>query len=262
MFIKGYSGKIIYLRRINNLLMFIGINLKKTFSLVNFLRFVLEVFEFKRQGGKIRNYQPIIDEYNLESGSIRNQLFHADLLTSQFIFKRNPLNHLDIGSRIDGLVAQVASFRSLDVIDIRSLDIRPHKNINFIKKDILSFNIFDQKKKYDSISSIGCLSHIGLGRYGDKINVNGYILAIDKMCSLLKKKGFLYLMVPVGKDGVEFNSHRVFKPEDIIDNFKKNLVFCTEFHLIDDNGSLILNYRYSRVGKYNFAGGLFVFKKN
>ena len=262
MLMKGYSGKIIYLRRVNNLLIFIGINPKKLFSLVNFFRFILEVFEFKRQGGKIRNYQPIIDEYNLESGSIRNQLFHADLLTSQFIFKRNPLNHLDIGSRIDGLVAQVASFRSLDVIDIRSLDIRPHKNINFIKKDILSFNIIDQKKKYESISSIGCLSHIGLGRYGDKINVNGHIFAIDKMCSLLKKKGILYLMVPVGKSGVEFNSHRVFETEEILSNFKKNNVFCINFHLIDDNGILKLHYNHKKTKKYNFAGGLFIFQKN
>lgn len=259
---KWYSGKKIYLRRVNNLLMLLGINLKKTFSLVNFFRFILEVLEFKKQGGNIRNYQPIIDEYNAASGSIKNQLFHADLLTSQFIFERNPSNHLDIGSRIDGLVAQIASFRSLDVIDIRPLDIRPHKNINFIREDILNINILDQKKKYDSISSIGCLSHIGLGRYGDKINVNGYVEAIDKMSLLLQNNGILYLMVPVGKDGVEFNSHRVFKPEVIINHFKQKNVFCVEFHLIDDDGMLKLNYDYHMTSYYNFAGGFFVFKKS
>ena len=82
------------------------------------------------------------------------------------------------------------------------------------------------------------------------------------MCSLLKKKGILYLMVPVGKSGVEFNSHRVFEIEEILSNFKKNNVFCINFHLIDDNGFLKLDYNHRKINKYNFAGGLFIFQKN
>jgi hypothetical protein len=69
-------------------------------------------------------------------------------------------------------------------------------------------------------------------------------------------------MVPVGKDGVEFNSHRVFKPEVIINHFKQKNVFCVEFHLIDDDGMLKLNYDYHMTSYYNFAGGFFVFKKS
>lgn len=39
------------------------------------------------------------------------------------IFDSSPQRHLDVGSRIDGFVAHVASFREIEVIDIRPVDI-------------------------------------------------------------------------------------------------------------------------------------------
>jgi len=37
--------------------------------------------------------------------------FHQDLLVAGKIFKNNPIKHVDIGSRMDGFIAHVASFR-------------------------------------------------------------------------------------------------------------------------------------------------------
>ena len=41
---------------------------------------------------------------------------------SQLIFENSPKNILDIGSRIDGFVAHVLTFREIDVLDIRPLE--------------------------------------------------------------------------------------------------------------------------------------------
>ena len=136
---KWYKGNRIYLRRVNNIINAFGLNLKKFYYLKNIFRFFFEIKKFLSKGGKIKNIYPFLDDYEVNAGNIKNQLFHADLLISQCINKNKPEKHLDIGSRIDGLVAHVASFRNIDVLDIRNIDISPHRNINFIKADINEF---------------------------------------------------------------------------------------------------------------------------
>ncbi len=256
---KWYKGKRIYLRRVNNIINAFGLNLKKLYYLKNIFRFFFEIKKFISKGGKIKSIYPFLDDYEVNAGNIKNQLFHADLLISQCINKNKPEKHLDIGSRIDGLVAHVASFRNIDVLDIRNIDISPHRNINFIKADI---NEFSEKSVYDSISSIGVISHIGLGRYGDTIDPEGHKSAIKKICNLIKVKGLIYIMVPVGKPGVEFNSHRVFYPTEIIDYFNDYNCKLINFHLVDDDGDLHLNFDINLANKYNFGGGIYVFEKN
>ena len=49
-------------------------------------------------------------------------------------------------------------------------------------------------KKYESVSCLHTIEHIGLGRYGDKINVNGHLNAIENIAKLVKKKNF-YILV-------------------------------------------------------------------
>ena len=53
-------------------------------------------------------------------------------------------------------------------------------------------------EKYDSISSIVCIAHVGLGRYGDKIDPNGYKKAIKTINILSKDNSTIYILAPVG----------------------------------------------------------------
>lgn len=259
---KWYSKNRIYLRRIYIFLIAFGIDFRKTFYFIkNFLKFINDLFTFKKKGGKINNIYPFFDNYNSDAKEFENQLFHADLLISQYIYQKKPLNHLDIGSRIDGLVAHVASYRKLDVMDIRNVNIKPHKNINFIKKDLIKIQNFDKEKKYDSISSIGVIGHIGLGRYGDEIDPNGHVKAIKNICNLTIESGLIYILVPVGKKGVEFNSHRVLDPKEIINYFKENNCELLEFNLVNDFGNLETNCDINNSENLNFGGGIFIFKK-
>ena len=54
------------------------------------------------------------------------------------IYDSKPKWHVDIGSRLDSFVAHVASFREIEVIDIRPLDQSIHKNIKFLQADMIN----------------------------------------------------------------------------------------------------------------------------
>ena len=63
---------------------------------------------------------------------------------------------------------------------------------------------------FDAILSISSFEHDGLGRYGDKINPFGDLEAMDKVKKMLTPDGLLFLSVPVGKDLLVWNLHRVY----------------------------------------------------
>lgn len=64
--------------------------------------------------------------------------------------------------------------------------------------------------EYDAIISISSFEHDGLGRYGDPIDVNGDLRAMDKCRRFLRPGGDLFLSVPVGSDQIVFNAHRIY----------------------------------------------------
>ena len=258
---KWYSKKNIYLRRFYIFILNFGIDLKKVLYLPSIINYIKDFIKFKKKGGKIRNIYMCLEDFNKNSTEFKNQFFHSDLLISQKIFENNPTNHLDVGSRIDGLVSHLASFRSLDFADIRNVDLKPHKNINYKKIDIGDENLVISKK-YFSVSSIGVLGHIGLGRYGDKIDPNGHFKAFKNIANLTENLGVLYLMVPVGIEGTEFNSHRVFNASSIINYFININFDLIEFSFVDDLGELHLNTNFEDTKNLNFGGGIFILRKN
>ena len=66
-------------------------------------------------------------------------------------------------------------------------------------------------QKFDVVFSISSFEHDGLGRYGDPINPDGDILAMKSVKeNLISKNGVLVLSVPIGKDAVAFNAHRIY----------------------------------------------------
>lgn len=248
------------LRQLSIILNTFGINLRSIFFLKNIFKYCFHFFSFLSKNGRINNIYPFL-EFNTIFKEHENQFFHADLLISKKVFNNNPKNHLDIGSRIDGLVGQLSIFRKVDALNLQKINIFPHKNINLIQKDILQIKN-NEFKKYQSISSVGVLGHIGLGRYGDKIDPAGHLKAINIICNyLIKKKGIIYLMVPVGKESVHFNSHRVFDTKKLIKIFHQNKCILKEFHLINDEGKLKLNFNKEKTRKVGFCGGIFIFEK-
>ncbi|AYV85177.1 MAG: FkbM family methyltransferase [Satyrvirus sp.] len=82
----------------------------------------------------------------------------------------------------------------------------------------------EQGIKYDVVVSISSLEHDGLGRYGDPLNPNADIEDMQKTLSYLVSGGILILSIPVGKDKVVWNAHRIYGhvrlPLILVDGFK------------------------------------------
>lgn len=227
----------------NSLLVLFGIDLPKTIqSLRGLLPYWRDLRILKSQNpsaihkfpfGKL---YPCLEDRFTESGSTKGFYFHQDLLVARRIYSCNPDTHVDVGSRVDGFVAHVASFRSIEVFDIRPQS-NTIPNISFMQADMMA-PIDNKLENYcDSLSCLHALEHFGLGRYGDTVNYDGYILGLNNLYNVLKKGGKLYLSVPIGPQRIEFNAHRVFSIRFLLECFagKYNI---EQFSFVDDMGDL------------------------
>lgn len=216
--------------------------------------------------GKMRLKPCLLDRFG-EAGEIKNEYFWQDLLVAQMIYQSKPEKHVDVGSRIDGFVAHIASFREIEVFDIRPLKTMI-PNVIFHQADSMNPNCFSwvQNNGYcDSLSCLHALEHFGLGRYGDAINAEGYKLGIVNMSMLLKSKGTLYLSIPIGRERVEFNAHRVFDPREIIKYAEYQNLVLKKLIIIRPGSppkDIVINEQtLSDLASESYQLGLFIFKK-
>ena len=170
----------------------------------------------KTYEGSMR-FMPCLHDRYEEGGVTKSEYFWQDLLVARWIAQANPQLHVDVGSRLDGFVAHVASFRSIEVFDVRPIS-TSIPGIVFKQADFMqSISLLDAAGGYcDSLSCLHALEHFGLGRYGDPIDPLGHAKGITNMAVLLKSGGIFYLSVPIGRERVEFNANRVFDPRTIL----------------------------------------------
>lgn len=232
-------------------------------NLLNNKKFNSNKTLFLNMGGEIEKLHKITYDFYDKAGTTSGHYFHQDLLVAQFIYHKKPLRHIDIGSRLDGFVAHVASFREIEVMDVRDMDATAHKNISFVKLDLM-----DEKNSLvnlaDSISCLHAIEHFGLGRYGDPIDPIGYKRGFLNIVRMLKTSGNLYISFPIGKSNqVHFNAHRVFEPKDIfswIEN--KQMLVLERFDYVDDTGDLHLNVNLENtLINVNYGCGVYTFLK-
>lgn len=76
---------------------------------------------------------------------------------------------------------------------------------------------------------------------------------------VLTPKGRLYFSVPVGKERVEFNAHRVFAPTTILETF--NELQLVSFSIVDDEAQFHESVEPDSVREANYACGMFEFTK-
>lgn len=185
---------------------------------------------------------PCLPDRYEDSGNLSQHYFYQDLLVANYIFKANPQKHVDIGSRVDGFVAHVASFRQIEILDIRPLTGKI-PNVIFNQIDITKGD--EKYNNYcDSLSCLHSVEHFGLGRYGDQIDPWGYKKGLENLYKILKPGGKFYFSVPIGPQRIEFNAHRVFSLTHLFSLFKDKYNL-DDFSYIDDNGNLFDNHKLS-----------------
>jgi hypothetical protein len=206
---------------------------------------------------------PILGDKNEASANLTYHYFYQDLWMAQQVFNDKPERLIDVGSRVDGFVAHIASFRSIDVLDIR--DLTPKiSNVTFRKADIMG-DISDLKNTTDAVSSLHVIEHLGLGRYGDPIDPNGHTKGLDNILQMLKKDGTFYFSVPFGNPRIEFNAHRVFSLSWLFNYLQENYSI-QRFAIVDGSNNFTNNITISPElissnANQRFGCALFVLRK-
>lgn len=206
---------------------------------------------------RLRNLYPCLGDRHAQAGIGDSHYFYQDLWAARKIARRRPDRHVDVGSRIDGFVAHLLSFMQVEVVDVRPLD-NSIEGLRFIQSDATEMRGFAD----DSLTSLSCLhaaEHFGLGRYGDPVSVDAPFRLMASLQRVLMPGGRLYFSVPVGQERVEFNAHRIFAPQTVLDGFPR--LALESFAYVDDLGVLHQDAQPGEISMARYACGLFEFTK-
>lgn len=204
---------------------------------------------------------PIISDKYAPAGTLGNY-FWQDLWAAKLILKSGLKKHFDIGSRLDGFIAHLlAAGIDVTMIDIREFPGRV-EHLHTIVDDATRLHQIPDES-IGSMSALCSLEHFGLGRYGDPVDPEACFKCFDNIQKKLKRGGRFYLSVPVGKEHVEFNAHRVFYAGTIIDCFSSLRLeefSCTSQGEIEYNVDIHQYDDDSHNGEWRY--GLFYFTKS
>jgi SAM-dependent methyltransferase len=204
---------------------------------------------------RARYVYPALGDRRAGAGQASGHYFHQDVWAARHIFRRNPERHVDVGSSVAGFVAHLLCFREVEYVDLRPLRTNA-TGLRFRRGDLTALPYPDAS--IESLSALHVVEHIGLGRYGDPIDPDGWRKALAELVRVLAPGGRLYISMPIGRERLEFDAHRVFSPRTIIEAVAG--LDLLEFSLVDDNG-----YYVAEADPETFCGwyccGLFAFGK-
>jgi hypothetical protein len=206
---------------------------------------------------RIKDAFPILTDRHASAGLADGHYFHQDLWAARKIFQNRPQRHIDIGSRVDGFVAHVLTFMPVTIVDIRPL-VSSIQGLTILQDDATSLSMLEDNS-VSSLSSLHAAEHFGLGRYSDPIDPDACFKFMDSLQRVLAINGRLYFSVPVGRERVDFNAHRVFSPRTILARFPR--LQLESFSHVGDDGSLHENTAPLSLPKSEMACGLFEFTK-
>lgn len=232
-------------------------------SCIGIPRYVANWIRFRREYKGRLDILPCLYDWFEEGGATKDEYFWQDLHVARQIHLAKPTKHVDIGSRIDGFVAHVASFREIEVFDIRPVtSLIP--GVAFRQEDLM--NPAESFVEYcDSLSCLHALEHFGLGRYGDPIDPHGYAVGLENMVKILQTGGVFYLSVPIGLERVEFNAHRVFDPRSLVRLAQANNLMLREFAWVGTSRMLMQSVNFEQdmqeLSGQRYSLGIFTFVK-
>lgn len=198
---------------------------------------------------------PCLEDATEATGFDAHYLYHT-AWAARILAVAKPSVHVDISSCLR-FATLVSAF-----VPVRYYDYRPAKitlsNLTSGHADISQLPFED-----NSIRSLSCMhvvEHIGLERYGDPFDPQGDLVAMAELQRVLAHGGDLLFVVPVGaKARIQYNAHRIYRPEQIIDVFAQ--LQLDSFALITSEGDFVEHSSIAKVGNELLACGCFHFKK-
>lgn len=169
---------------------------------------------------------------------------------------RDGRTHVDVGSDVQW-VATVSAARPIVFLDIRPLEVTV-PGIHPLAADALSLPFADGS--VHSLSALHVAEHVGLGRYGDALDPQGTRSFVRELGRVLAPGGALLLSLPIGRERVEFNAHRVHHPREVASWFAD--LELQDFCAVDDGGRFLANASLDDFDDASYACGMFRFVRH
>lgn len=182
-------------------------------------------------------------------------LYQGAWLARRLSVTRPPL-HVDVGSSV-AMISVLSAEVPIAFLDYRPLPVHL-PGLQCIGGTVTQLPF--SSESIASLSSLHVIEHIGLGRYGDPLNPQGSRQAVSEFDRVLKPGGRLFLSVPVGRERICFNAHRVLSP-CTIKSFVPGLRLDS-FSLVDDAGRFQERVTVEAAADLEYGCGLFEFVKS
>lgn len=221
-------------------------------------RFISHYFRYRNiaKSEKINwlDMQPCLGDWTTHTPFDAHYFYQGAWLARR-VAAASPQKHVDIGSSV--LTISVLSAQ----VETVFVDYRP-LNTTLSGLTSMAGNILDLPFASDSIVSLSCLhviEHIGLGRYGDPLDPLGSVKAAQQLQRVVSAGGKLYLSLPIGRERICFNAHRVHSPQSVLALFPQMKLL--EFSYVDDAGHYQENKPLIEAGQLEYGCGLFLLEK-
>lgn len=234
-----------------------------------FLNYLFEArrFYFQRRRNDIwyfvTNLSPYLTDRTGDLGVEPHYTYHT-AWAARKLAEFKPEYHIDISSH-RFFATLVSAFVPIDFYEYRTAEIGL-ENLNCKAADVL--NLPFETNSVKSISCMHVVEHIGLGRYGDPLDVNGDFKAFTELARVLHKNGKMLFVVPIAeKNRLQFNEQRVYSYDYLMKWFNDSNLNVKEFSLVPDGGKIkgrpgmILNATKGDLHGQRYACACFVLEK-
>ena len=176
--------------------------------------FVRDLIAYRRLGPdqsvRFRDLYPCLGDQTMRTPFDAHYLYQS-VWATDWVARTRPAEHVDVASDVR-FVTLLASHVRVIAVDIRPLDVSI-ANFRSTAGSITELPFEDR-----SVHSLSCLhvaEHIGLGRYGDRLDPSGTRRACTELTRVLASDGQLLFSVPVGRPRTMYNAHRIHRASDV-----------------------------------------------
>jgi SAM-dependent methyltransferase len=222
----------------------------------DFIRFSAQLRHANLPKMDWRERYPCLDEKTPKMGYEPHYTYHC-AWACRVLVSTSPRFHVDISSSLQ-FAAMASAWVPVHHMDFR----RPDIVLSGLKTSTGSLlNLPLQSNSVASLSCMHVVEHVGLGRYGDPLNVWGDQQAANELSRVLAPGGNLLIVVPLGRPRINFNAHRVYSYEQALGLFSE--LQLKQFALIPDNfeSGMIVDARPDVVNSQEWGCGCFVLTK-
>lgn len=265
---NNYLRKRLYKYKYNKYLRFFYYSFKNILRTIFNVWFWRDYFKYKRENNRFKI--PFIElwpitydktEYTNFDGHYTYHPAWAIRKVLDIKKEKNIDKHIDFSSSLH-FCANLSAYTPVEFYDYRPAELTL-SNLKPGHADLTNLKEF----KDNSIESLSCMhtiEHVGLGRYGDEVDAEGDIKAINELKRICAIGGNILFVVPVGKERIQFNAHRIYAFETILKLFGEGFEL-KDFSLITDKNEFLENINVDKakdlVEKQSYGCGCFWFIK-